>query len=655
MNHQTTGNAMGKTHHNGYDIIVVGGGHAAIEAALASARMGAKTLMLTINIDSIGAMSCNPAIGGIAKGNLVKDLDALGGEMPKAADDTGIQFKTLNRKKGPAVRGTRTQSDKHLYNKRMVHTIASQQGLFVKQAIVTDIITTNNTEITLNSAPNKVVGVTTDIAGNFYAPRIIITAGTFLNGKVHIGQTNYSAGRMNEFASIDLPKSMAKLGLTTLRLKTGTPARLDITTIDFNQLQEHPGDNNTNPFSFDNTNHKMQQISCYATYTNNNTHNIIKANMHLSPLFSGQITGVGARYCPSVEDKVKKFPSREQHIIMLEPEGLNSREIYANGMSSSLPTHVQLQAYRTCKGMENVELIRSAYAIEYDAINPQQLDITLQTKTVHGLYFAGQLNGTSGYEEAATQGFIAGVNAVLSLDNNNEPFILSRHESYIGVMIDDLVTKGIDEPYRMFTSRAEFRLHLREDNAEYRLLEKGYKLGLITKTRLERFKLEQSEMTKEVKRLEKTTIYPDKNHEHTTILNKIGANISEHTKAAELLKRPEISYKQIVELIGEATPNTLLHHKHHQRAMAQAEITIKYSGYIKRQWEEILAAEPYDKINIPNNMDYRNIQGLRNEFIEKLEKVRPATLGQASRIQGVTPSALSLLHMHLKIKGRSKT
>jgi tRNA uridine 5-carboxymethylaminomethyl modification enzyme len=455
-----------------YDVIVVGAGHAGCEAALASARMGAKTLLFTISVESLAQMSCNPAIGGLAKGNIVKDIDALGGEMAKNTDETGIQFRILNMKKGPAVRSSRAQADKELYRQRMLEVIMQEPMLDLKQGLVHEVSADNG----------KVNGVISDTGMLYMSEKVILTTGTFLKGLIHIGDKHYEAGRMNEFASIELVYSLHRLGFETKRLKTGTPARLDYATIDFSRLEAQGGDNPPLPFSFETKEIKLPQVPCYITYTNEKTHEIIRNNMHRSPLYAGVIQGVGPRYCPSIEDKVKKFPEKTRHQIFLEPEGLRSKEWYANGFSSSLPIDVQIAMYRNVEGLEKVEFVRPAYAIEYDFVQPTALKPTLETKLISGLYFAGQLNGTSGYEEAAAQGLVAGINAVLAFDGK-EPMILQRNESYIGVMCDDLVNKGVDEPYRMFSSRAEYRLWLREDNAEFRLLEKGYGLGLISKTR----------------------------------------------------------------------------------------------------------------------------------------------------------------------------
>lgn len=603
--------------HFSYDVIVVGGGHAGIEAALAAARMQAYVLLCTTNIEFIGQMSCNPSIGGLAKGNLVKDLDALGGEMAKIIDASAIQYRVLNTKKGPAVRSTRAQADKKVYCEEALRRLVDEDRIHIKQFMVTNIIVDNN----------KVCGVETNTGQIFKAPAVILTVGTFLNGIIRIGDKSYSGGRANEYASKELSACLKKLGLNVGRLKTGTPARLDKRSVNFNVLTEQCGDAEADPFSFETESIIDNQLPCYLTYTNSETHEIIRNNLLKSALYGGYITGIGPRYCPSIEDKVIKFSDKERHQIFLEPEGRESNEIYANGLSTSLPIEVQVRFYRTITGLENVEFLRPAYAIEYDFVYPTDLYPTLELKKIKGLFLAGQINGTTGYEEAAVQGFMAGVNATLLL-NNMDPLILKRDESYIGVLIDDLVTKGVDEPYRMFHSRGEYRLLLREGNAEYRLIDKGYKLGLISKKRYERFLQEKTMFDSELIRLKNTFIDP----------RKIGIDSVENIRAYELLKRPEVKYDDIKKIINGVN---------NEKVEREVEIFIKYEGYLRRLKEDLKLYDKIDNIYIPGNIDYKNIPGLRREFIEKLDKIKPITLGQAARIPGMTPAAVSLLHIYI--------
>ncbi|MEF3255807.1 MAG: tRNA uridine-5-carboxymethylaminomethyl(34) synthesis enzyme MnmG, partial [Deferribacterales bacterium] len=602
-----------------------GAGHAGIEAALISAKMGAKTLLITIYIETIAQMSCNPAIGGLAKGCLVKDLDTLGGEMAKCIDATGIQFRILNKKKGPAVRSSRAQADKKLYRLYMTEKVMTTPNLTVKQAVVTDIVVKDG----------SVIGVECDTGYFFKCKSLVLATGTFLNGLIHIGDKRYQAGRANEFASTDLSNSLQKLGFELQRLKTGTPARLHADTINWSILEEQKGDNPPEPFSFETESITMPQISCYITYTNETTHEIIRNNLHRSPLYAGVIKGIGPRYCPSIEDKVKKFPDKSRHQIFLEPEGLDTKEVYANGFSSSLPIDVQIAMYRSVVGLEKVEFIRPAYAIEYDFVQPTELYPTLETKTIKGLFFAGQINGTTGYEEAAAQGLIAGINAVLSIDGKS--FVLGRDESFIGVMIDDLVTKGVDEPYRMFHSRSEYRLLLREDNAEYRLLDKGYKLGLISQKRYERFLSEKHLLDECLTDLSSSKLpFNDTNR---SFFADLGINLEGSMVLIDLLKRPEVEIDHIKQFLSKNYPDKILN---------QASIRVKYEGYIRKQEEDAKKLSKIENVRIPDDLDFTKIVGLRREYIEKLNAIRPRTLGQALRIKGMTPSAVSLIHIYLK-------
>lgn len=613
-----------------YDVIVVGGGHAGCEAALAASRMGAKTLLLTSTIDSIAQMSCNPAIGGLAKGNLVKDIDALGGKIAKNIDDACIQFQMLNSKKGAAAKSSRGQADKKIYVRRMINTLMSQSNLEVKQGEVSQIYIKDN----------EICGIGNIWGEDFKCKKAIICTGTFLNGKVFIGETSFPAGRTYEKPSIELSKSLKEIGFTAVRLKTGTPARIDIRTIDYSKLEVYEMEGEKIPFSFENKSFKLPQIKCYATYTNEETHKIVKENIHRSIYYNSADKGIGPRYCPSMEDKIAKFPDRTRHQIILEREGYDSREVYPNGFSTSLPVDAQLAAYRTIKGLENCQFIRPAYAIEYEAFQPTILYPTYETKIIKGLYFAGQINGTSGYEEAACQGLMAGINAVLSLDKK-EPFILGRNESYIGVLTDDLVTKGVDEPYRMFTSRGEYRLHLREDNAEYRLLEYGYKFGLISKERYERFLSEKESVYNEVERFKKETIRLKENREK---LEKYNISLDRGISCYEFIKRPETN----IDMLYDMGLTTLT-----DRAAKQVETIIKYSGYISLQEEDIKKYKSLEDKKIPDNFDYSNIAGLRREYREKLSRIRPKTLGQALRIPGMSMSAVSILEIAINKEKRN--
>ena len=584
-----------------YDVIVVGAGHAGCEASLAAARMGADTLLLTISIDNIALMPCNPAIGGIGKGNLVKDMDALGGEMAKNIDETGIQFRVLNKRKGPAVWCSRAQADKYLYKNRFQTIIMNTPSLDVKQGIVTEVLVENR----------AVRGVETACGQTFLARRIVICGGTFIGGEIFIGDRVMEAGRMYEPAATGLSLSLKKIGFKPLRLKTDTPARLHIDSLSLNGLEEYVSDNILIPFSTETKSINLPQIKCYGTQTNEETHKVIREAAEKSLFYNGARQSNGPRYCPSMEDKVLKFPEKTGHKLVIEPEGLNTKEVHVNGFSCSIP----------------------AYAVQYDAYQPTGLNHNYETKLVKGLFFGGQLNGTSGYEEAAVQGFMAGVNAVLSLDNK-EPFILGRNESYIGVLTDDLVLKGITEPYRMFTSRSEFRLLTREDNAEERLISYGYKLGLISKTRYERYQQDMQEVNNEIERLKNTLI--KKNSGNEEYLSKIGVSISQSFKAEELLKRPQLSYDDIIKLTGGGLSG---------RKARQVEIKVKYSGYIESMEES--NKEDIESIVIPDNFSYDNISGLRLEYSDKLKNIKPKTLGQALRIPGLTKTAVSVLAVEI--------
>lgn len=611
-----------------YDVIVVGGGHAGCEASLAAARMGADTLLLTISVDNIALMPCNPAIGGIGKGNLVKDMDALGGEMGKNIDATGIQFRVLNKRKGPAVWCSRAQADKYLYKERFQYVIFNTPSLSVKQGIVKDIDVENN----------EVKAVTTECGQIFNGKKIIICGGTFIGGEIFIGDKVLSAGRMYEPSSTSLSLSLKRIGFEPIRLKTDTPARLHIDSLIFDGLEVYKSDDVIIPFSTDTTEITLPQIECYSTQTNEKTHEIIKKAAEESLFYNGARESNGPRYCPSMEDKVLKFPEKTGHKLVIEPEGLNTKEVHVNGFSCSIPVEAQIAAYRTVKGMENAQFIRPAYAIQYDAFQPTNLNHSYESKKVKGLYFAGQVNGTSGYEEAAVQGFMAGVNAVLSLDNK-EPFILGRNESYIGVLTDDLVLKGVTEPYRMFTSRSEYRLLTREDNAEERLIEYGYKFGLISKTRYERYKNEQQEVEKEIERLKTTLI--KKSDEIDKRLKEYGVEISQSFKAEELLRRPQLNYNDIISFIGGGLTG---------RQARQVEIKVKYSGYISSMKED----DGLENIVIPEDFSYDNISGLRHEYSEKLKDIKPKTLGQALRIPGLTKTAISVLAVEIYKHNKSK-
>ncbi len=613
-----------------YDVIVVGAGHAGCEAALAASRMGCKTLIITMNLDSIALMSCNPAVGGIAKGHLVREIDALGGEMAKCIDKTGIQFRVLNTSKGPAVQAYRAQADKQLYRLEMKSALEKEKRLDIKQGIVDKISTEDG----------KASGIETNTGISYKSKIVILTAGTFLKGLIHIGLINIPGGRAGEFPSEKLSDNLRELGFEVNRLKTGTPPRLDAKTIDFSKLTEQEGDENPKPFSYSTKRIAQKQISCYLTYTNKETHKIIEDNLDRSPLYCGIIKGIGPRYCPSIEDKVKRFPERDRHQVFLEPEGYETKEYYANGISTSLPVDVQIKFLRTIKGLENVEIMRPGYAIEYDFVPPTQLMPTMETKLIKNLYHAGQINGTSGYEEAAAQGLMAGINAGLAI-HGREPLILDRSEAYIGVLIDDLVTKGTGEPYRMFTSRAEYRLLLRQDNADLRLREKGYKAGLVKEDDFIEFVKKRECINAEIERLSKTLLKPSEYVNDK--LAAIGTNIiNEPLSLLELLKRPEIKYEDLLRLqFSTSNPQS-------PEIIDQVEIQVKYEGYINREIASVERFKRLEEKSIPHRIDFKNIPGLSTEVKEKLSKVRPVSIGQASRISGITPSAISILMVYLE-------
>ena len=615
-----------------YDVIVVGAGHAGCEAALAAARLGCSTLMLTINLDAIALMSCNPAIGGLAKGHLVKEIDALGGEMAKNIDATGIQFRMLNTRKGPAVRASRAQADKQLYRLRMKSVLERQDNLFLKQGEVTGLYLEGN----------ELKGVDTRSGIRFKANTVVLTTGTFMRGLIHIGLTNYPGGRAGDLPSVGLSDQLRTLGFEVGRLKTGTPARLDSRTIDFSRLEVQHGDNPPAPFSFSTDRITLRQVPCHIAYTNHRSHDIIRSGLDRSPLYSGVIEGVGPRYCPSIEDKVVRFPDKDRHQTFIEPEGLETVEVYPSGMSTSLPIDIQIPFYRSIEGLERVEIMRPAYAIEYDYVNPIQLHSSLETKLIRNLYHAGQINGTSGYEEAAGQGLMAGINAALRV-RNKEPLVLGRSEAYIGVMIDDLVTLGTKEPYRMFTSRAEYRLLLREDNADLRLREIGHELGLVREELYSGFLLKQEMILAEQKRIASTRLSMSV-LEVAFLEGHQLSGIQKGTSLEQLLRRPEITYSDLAlfdDVSRETRPDVL----------EQVEIQVKYQGYIERQLEQICRARHLEDARLPEDLDYSCITGLTTEVREKLSKYRPDTLGQASRIPGITPAAISVVSIALRSNG----
>lgn len=620
-----------------YDVIVIGGGHAGTEAALAPARMGLKTLLLTHNVDTLGQMSCNPAIGGIGKGHLVKEVDAMGGLMATAADQAGIQFRTLNSSKGPAVRATRAQADRVLYRQAVRQALENQANLDIFQQEATDILLEQQ----------RVVGVATKMGLKFRAKAVILTAGTFLAGKIHIGLNNYEGGRAGDPAAVTLSERLRDLGLRVDRLKTGTPPRLDARTINFDILAKQHGDAELPVFSFmGSVDQHPRQIPCFITHTNEKTHEVIRNNLDRSPMYTGVIEGIGPRYCPSIEDKVMRFADRTSHQIYLEPEGLTSNEVYPNGISTSLPFDVQMGIVNSMKGLEHTRIVKPGYAIEYDYFDPRDLKPTLETKAINGLFFAGQINGTTGYEEAAAQGLLAGINAGLFVQEKDAWFP-RRDQAYIGVLVDDLCTLGTKEPYRVFTSRAEYRLLLREDNADIRLTPIAHELGLIDEARWARFNEKMDNIAKERERLKQIWIHPQS--EHLAEINQlVSTPLIREASGEDLLRRPEVSYEKLTQTAAYAPALA------DKQAAEQVEIAIKYQGYIEHQQDEIEKQKRHENTAIPERFDYSLVSGLSNEVRSKLEQHRPVSIGQASRISGITPAAISILLVNLKKQGMLK-
>ena len=621
-----------------FDVIVVGGGHAGTEAALAAARTGANTLLLTHNLDTLGAMSCNPSIGGIGKGHLVREVDALGGAMAAATDEAGIQFRILNASKGPAVRATRAQADRVLYKQAIRGRLENQPNLTIFADACDDLIVEGD----------RVAGAVTQLGIRFLAASVVLTAGTFLNGKIHVGLENYTGGRMGDPPSNSLAARLKELNLPQGRLKTGTPPRLDGKTIDFSVMEEQHSDSPMPVFSFlGNAAQHPRQLPCWITETNERTHDITRSGLDRSPMYTGVIEGVGPRYCPSIEDKIHRFADKDKHNVFLEPEGLTTHEIYPNGVSTSLPFDIQLALVRSIRGMENVHILRPGYAIEYDFYDPRGLKNTLESKAISGLFFAGQINGTTGYEEAAAQGLLAGVNAVRHV-RNQDGWCPKRNEAYLGVLVDDLITRGVSDPYRMFTSRAEYRLSLREDNADLRLTEQGRALGLVDDVRWAAFCQKRDALAAEQERLKSTWVNP-KVLPAEEALRVLGKPIEHEYNLFELLRRPEISYAALLTLPGAGAAQS------DPLVVEQLEISAKYQGYIDRQAEEVAKSGSYESAALPLDLDYATVAGLSNEAKQKLNQHKPQTIGQASRIQGITPAAVSLLLIHLKRHSLSQT